>query len=275
MTTPDLKDRSTNWRDRLYEVIFEADTPAGKAFDVLLLWSIVLSVLVVMLESVASIRARYGDALYAVEWGFTILFTIEYLCRLVSVRRPLRYATSFFGVVDLLSIIPSYLSVVLAGSQYFLVIRILRLLRMFRILKLGEYLQEADVLLQALRASRPKISVFLFTVVTLVVIIGAIMYVVEGEESGFTNIPTSIYWAIVTLSTVGYGDIAPVTTFGKALASIVMLLGYGIIAVPTGIVTVELSRASQPAVSTQACPNCGAEGHDLDAVHCKYCGAQL
>lgn len=263
------------WRQRLHEIIFEAETPAGKTFDVLLLISIVVSVIVVMLESVTVVRARYGDLLIRLEWGFTLLFTIEYVLRLISVRRPLAYATSFFGVVDLLAIIPTYLSLLVPGTQYLLVIRILRLLRIFRVLKLAEYLSEAGVLGRALWASRRKISVFLLTVVTLVIIIGAMMYVVEGEENGFTDIPTGIYWAIVTLTTVGYGDVAPRTPLGQFLASIVMLLGYGIIAIPTGIVTLELSRASTPVVSTEACPNCGRTGHDPDADYCKFCGAKL
>lgn len=275
MTTPDVQRPSAAWRRKLHEIIFEADTPMGRAFDIALLWAITLSVLVVALESVARLRAQYGPVLLALEWGFTILFTVEYVCRLISVRRPFRYAASFFGVVDLLAILPTYLSLFVPGSQYLLVIRVLRLLRIFRLLKLVEYLHQADVLVTALRASRFKISVFLLTVLTLNVIIGAVMYVVEGEEHGFTDIPTSIYWAIVTLTTVGYGDISPGTGLGKAIASLVMLVGYGIIAVPTGIVTAELARAAQPTVSNQACPNCGAEGHDTDATFCKYCGAQL
>jgi voltage-gated potassium channel len=265
----------TAWRRRLHSIIFEAETPAGRAFDFVLLGCILLSVLAVMLESVAAIRTAHGATLIILEWGFTLLFTVEYLLRLVSVRRPVRYATSFFGLVDLLAIAPTYLSLLVPGTQYLLVVRILRLLRVFRVLKLGEYLVEADVLMRALRASRFKITVFLLTVFTLVVIVGSVMYVVEGEANGFRDIPTSIYWAVVTLTTVGYGDVAPRTPLGQFLASIVMLLGYGIIAVPTGIVTLELSRASQPVVSTQSCPVCSAEGHDPDAVYCKYCGAQL
>lgn len=196
--------------------------------------------------------------------------------RLLSVRRPLRYATSFFGVVDLLAIIPTYLSIFVPGSQYLLVIRILRLLRVFRLLKLTEYVEEADTLRRALRASSRKISVFISAVILLVVIIGALMYVIEGEAHGFTSIPVSIYWAIVTLTTVGYGDISPRTPFGQILASIVMIIGYGIIAVPTGIVSVELAQATrQLKITRQSCPSCGAEGHDPDALCCKYCGAKL
>jgi voltage-gated potassium channel len=267
---------SAGWRARLHEIIFEADTSAGRLFDFALIWLILLSVATVILESVRHIREQYGDSLYALEWFFTLLFTVEYLMRLMSVRRPLRYATSFFGVVDLLAIIPTYLSIFVPGSQYLLVIRILRLLRVFRLLKLSEYVTEANTLRRALRASRRKISVFLSAVVLLVIIIGALMYVIEGEEHGFTSIPVSIYWAIVTLTTVGYGDLSPRTPFGQILASIVMIVGYGIIAVPTGIVSVELAQAArQQNVTTQSCPSCGAEGHDPDALCCKYCGANL
>jgi voltage-gated potassium channel len=205
----------------------------------------------------------------------TILFTVEYGLRLLSLTQPRRYMTSFFGVVDVLAVVPTYLSVVLPGSQYFLTVRILRLLRIFRILKLSEYLAEAEVIMRALRESRRKISVFLLGVLTAVVIMGALMYVIEGEAHGFTSIPISIYWAIVTMTTVGYGDLSPHTALGKALASCVMILGYAIIAVPTGIVTVEMSHAMRRRVSTRACSRCSAEGHEHDARYCKYCGAQL
>jgi voltage-gated potassium channel len=263
-----------NWRRRLHEIIFEADTPAGKRFDIALISMILLSVLVVFLESISEVRAGYGPFLHAAEWYFTILFTIEYILRLMSVRKPLKYAFSFFGVIDVLAIIPTYLSYFVPGLQYLLTIRVLRLLRIFRILKLAEYISEARVITTALRASRKKISVFLLAVLSLVTIAGTLMYVIEGEERGFTSIPTSIYWAIVTLTTVGYGDISPQTPFGKAVASLIMISGYGIIAVPTGIVTVELTRAVSH-VSTQVCPSCASEGHDADAVYCKYCGSQL
>lgn len=266
---------SGGFRGRLHEVIFEADTRAGRAFDVTLIGLILLSVLAVMLESLSSVRGRYGAELYAAEWAFTILFTLEYVLRLSSVRRPLRYAASFFGVVDLLAIIPTYLSLLVPGSHYLLVVRILRLLRIFRVLKLAEHLTEADVLMRALRASRRKISVFLLTVLTMVVIIGTLLYVIEGEENGFTSIPVGIYWAVVTLTTVGYGDISPKTPAGQTLAAVVMIIGYGIIAVPTGIVTVEIAQAARKPVSTQSCPDCSSQGHDVDAVHCKYCGAKL
>lgn len=262
-------------RRSLHEIIFEADTPAGKLFDVLLILSIVVSVVLVMLDSVSSVRHAYGDLLYIGEWVFTILFTIEYGLRLYSVGRPLSYATSFFGVVDLLAILPTYLSIVFPGTQYFLVIRILRVLRVFRVLKLVQYMSEARVLMQAMRASRRKITVFLFVVLTLVVIFGSLMYIIEDPQSGFTSIPQSIYWAIVTLTTVGYGDISPQTGLGQSLAALIMVIGYGIIAVPTGIVTSELTHAARKPVSTQSCPQCSAEGHDPDAEFCKYCGAML
>lgn len=269
-------DRPTEaWRNVLHEVIFEAETPAGKAFDVALIWAIILSVIAVLLESVKRVGVAYGDVLYLTEWVFTLLFTIEYIMRLCSVRKPHRYALSFFGIVDLLAIVPTYLSVILPGTQYLLVIRILRLLRIFRIFKLTEYLSEANVIMSALRASRKKISVFLLAVLSLVVIIGSVMYVIEGEKNGFTDIPTSIYWAIVTMTTVGYGDLSPQTPFGKVLAAAVMIAGYGIIAVPTGIVTAEFSQVSRKQAISTSCPGCGAEGHDADANHCKYCGTQL
>jgi voltage-gated potassium channel len=270
-----LSSSSAPWRHKLHEIIFEAETPAGRAFDIALFITIGLSTLIVILESVSNIRANYRLTFLILEWCITGLFTVEYILRLLSVYHPARYAISFFGLIDLFAVLPTYLSLFIPGSQYLLVIRIVRLLRIFRVLKLAEYLNEAAQLQQALRASRRKISVFLLTVLMLVVIIGALMYVIEGEAHGFRDIPTSIYWAIVTLTTVGYGDIAPQTTLGQLLASAVMLLGYGIIAVPTGIVTIELSRTTRTPVSTQACPVCGREGHDYDAVHCKYCGAKL
>ncbi|MEM7249117.1 MAG: ion transporter [Acidobacteriota bacterium] len=265
----------TAWRHRLHEVIFEADTPLGKTFDVALLVAILMSVGAVVLESVASIRAEWGRELRLLEWGFTLLFSFEYLLRLVSVRRPLRYAFSFFGIVDLLAILPTYLSLLFTGAQSLLVIRALRLLRVFRVLKLAQYLGEAHSLHLALRASARKILVFLSVVLTLVLIVGSLMYLIEGEEHGFTSIPQSIYWAIVTMTTVGYGDIAPETVAGKLLASLVMILGYGIIAVPTGIVTVELSRGRDDRISTQACPSYSCEGHRDGARHCFDCGAAL
>ena len=262
-------------RQKLHEIIFEADTPAGRLFDVLLIIGILLSVLMVMLDSVSAIQTSYGGFLYAAEWFFTFLFTIEYVLRLYCVGRPILYARSFYGVIDLLAILPTYLSIFIPGSQYFLVIRLLRVLRIFRVLKLVQYLGEARLLMAALRASRRKIIVFLFTVLTLVIIFGSLMYFIESKESGFTSIPRSIYWAIVTLTTVGYGDISPKTGMGQFLAAIIMILGYAIIAIPTGIVTVEMSSAFSKKISTQACPECSAEGHDVDAMYCKHCGAKL
>ncbi|OQX95567.1 ion transporter [candidate division KSB1 bacterium 4572_119] len=263
------------WQQKCHEIIFEADTPAGKWFDVILIFSIILSVLAVMLDSVNPIKLKYGSLLFLIEWFFTVLFTIEYIFRLISVGRPLRYATSFYGVVDLLAVLPTYLSIFIPGSRFLTVIRILRVLRVFRVLKLVQYIREAKQLKQALRASRRKITVFLFTVLTMVIILGSLMYVIEGEKNGFTSIPRSIYWSIVTLTTVGYGDISPKTGLGQTLAAIIMIMGYSIIAVPTGIVTVEISKTSSGGISTQTCPQCSAEGHDTDAVYCKYCGAKL
>lgn len=264
----------STWRNQLHTIIYEADTPGGKLFDVILLISIGLSVLAVALESVDSIRAAHGQRLRNIEWFFTILFTVEYILRLVSVQRPLQYARSFFGIIDFISFFPTYLTLLIPGAQTLMVIRILRLLRIFRIFKMAAYLQEAEVLRRALWASRRKIAVFLMAVLTSVIIIGSLMYVVEGAQSGFTSIPVGIYWAIVTLSTVGYGDVAPVTPLGQMMAAIVMLLGFGIIAVPTGIVSLELTRP-RAGMSSQACPACGREGHDLDARYCKYCGSSL
>jgi voltage-gated potassium channel len=262
-------------RAKLHEIIFEADTRAGRLFDVALIWSILISVLAVMLDSVRSIGLAHGDFLIAVEWFFTIMFTIEYCLRLSCIGRPLRYATSFFGIVDLLAIVPTYLSVLLPGSQFLLVIRILRVIRIFRVLKLVRFTHEANTMARAMRASSRKILVFFSTVLALVVIFGAVMYLIEGEGNGFTSIPRSVYWAIVTMTTVGYGDISPKTAFGQAIASIVMILGFAIIAVPTGIVASEMTRAERLNVSTQSCPQCASEGHDAGAKYCKDCGAQL
>jgi len=258
----------------LYEVIFEADTPAGKAFDVVLLGAILLSVLAVMLESVATVRQVHGRLLYTVEWAFTILFTIEYAMRLVSVRHPHRYALSFFGVVDLLAVVPTYLSMIFAGAQTLLVLRILRLLRLFRIFKLTRYVGEARQLRAALRASRYKIAVFLLAVFSVVVIVGSLMYLIEGPERGFTSIPRGVYWAIVTMTTVGYGDIAPQTVLGQTVAAILMIMGYAIIAVPTGILSVEIAQAREN-IPLLTCPGCGHEEHAEDAVYCRRCGTRL
>lgn len=265
------------WRKKLFEVIFEADTPAGKLFDVLLIVSILASVAVVMLDSVSSVHAKWGPTLKGAEWVFTVLFTIEYVLRLICAGRAVRYARSFFGVVDLLAIVPTYLNLLLPGSRYLLVIRLLRVLRIFRILHLGRFVSEANVLMSALAASKRKILVFFFAVLTLVVILGSLMYVIEGRDpaSGFTSIPKSVYWAIVTLTTVGYGDISPQSGVGQMLAAMVMILGYSIIAVPTGIVTAEMTQAYKKEITTQTCPQCTRQGHDKDAKHCKYCGASL
>lgn len=263
-------------RRRLHEIIFESDTPAGRAFDVVLLWAVILSVLVVMIESVADVRRDHGELLRAVEWGFTGLFSLEYVMRLIAVRRPLRYATSFFGVIDLLAILPTLVSLVIPGAQALLVVRIARLLRVFRILKLASFLHEADVLKRALKASRAKITVFLGAVITVAVVMGTLMYLIERKNPGFDNIPRSIYWAIVTLTTVGFGDITPKTPFGQVVSSCLMIMGYGIIAVPTGIVSVELANATrQTEVSGQSCPSCSAEAHLPDAVYCRRCGHAL
>ncbi|MEJ2054169.1 MAG: ion transporter [Calditrichaceae bacterium] len=263
------------WQNKLHEVIFEADTPGGKLFDVVLIGAIILSVIAVMFDSVKSVSIRYGRILYIIEWVFTLLFTLEYMLRILSVKKPVQYIISFYGVVDLLAVLPTYLSVIFPGVQFLLVIRLLRVLRIFRVLKLVQYLSEARMLRRALRASSRKITVFIFTVLTLVTIMGSLMYVIEGEPNGFTSIPRSIYWAIVTLTTVGYGDISPMTGLGQVLAAVIMICGYGIIAVPTGIVTVEMNRIADKKVSTQACPECSAEEHDVDARFCKYCGARL
>lgn len=262
------------WRRHLHTIIFEADTLAGRTFDITLIACILASVIVVLLDSVSSVRADYHGVLYVFEWIFTIIFTVEYVLRLLAVRRPASYAKSFFGVVDFLSIAPTWISLLLPGAEYLMTFRIVRLLRIFRILKLTEYVAEASVITGALRASRRKILVFIFAILTLVVILGSMMYVIEGEKHGFADIPTSIYWAIVTMTTVGYGDLAPATPLGKLLACIVMLTGYAIIAVPTGIVTAEFT-ARRNAVSTQACPNCGSEGHEVDAKFCRNCGSAM
>jgi voltage-gated potassium channel len=271
---PSTQKPAPGLRSRLHEVIFEAETPAGKTFDVALLLVILTSVVAAMLESVPAYRARWGGGLWQLEWGFTGLFAVEYLLRLFAVRRPLRYATSFFGVVDLLAIIPTPLSLLFPGVQTLLVVRVVRLLRMFRVLKLVTFLGEADILLTALRHSRRKITVFIGGILSVVVIVGALMTVVEGPERGFDSIPRGMYWAVVTLTTVGYGDYAPTTGLGRLIASGLMILGYGIIAVPTGIVSVELAQATRAATAL-ACPACGGEGHELDARHCKHCGANL
>lgn len=270
----DTEPGSDELRRRLHTLIFEADTPAGRLFDLILLGAILLSVITVILESVEELGEQYGFWFHSIEWGLTILFSIEYALRLYSVRKPWVYARSFFGVVDFIAILPTYLSLFVSGAQMFLIVRVLRLLRVFRILKLVYFLSEARILLRALRASRGKIVVFLFFVVLMVTVIGAVMYLVEGENNPeFRNIPVSIYWAIVTLTTVGFGDITPTTNLGRFLSALVMILGYAVLAVPTGIVTMEMIR--NRSTNTQSCPSCSAEGHDDNARFCKFCGSSL
>jgi voltage-gated potassium channel len=271
-----------NWKDKLHEIIYEADTPAGKLFDVVLLFAIITSIILVMLESVKSIDLKYHKLLNIAEWIITILFSIEYAARIITVKKPIRYITSFYGIIDLLSTIPKYLSLLFAGTHALVALRALRLLRVFRILKLGRYLGASNNLLLALRASRAKISVFLFAVVIVAIILGTIMYLIEGEKNGFTNIPKSVYWCIVTLTTVGFGDITPQTPVGQFIASLVMILGYGIIAVPTGIVSAEYAQHSKPKtkeedihLNTQSCPNCSASKHKDNAEYCYSCGTKL
>lgn len=263
------------FRRRLYTIIFEAETPAGRTFDALLLVAIVSSVVAIMLESVADIRARAGDWLRTAEWFFTVLFTIEYAVRLYAVEKPLRYARSFFGLVDLLSIVPTYISVLLPGAQNLLVIRALRLLRVFRVFKLGRFLGEQNLLLISLRRSRAKVFVFLVSVLIMDLLLGSAMYLIEGPAAGFTSIPRSMYWAIVTMTTVGYGDIAPQSPWGQALAAFVMILGYSVIAVPTGILTAGIVEAARPIPNTRTCPHCLRAGHDADAAYCRHCGGAL
>ncbi len=264
-----------NLRKKLFEIIFEADTPRGKAFDVVLLILILVSTISVILETVPSINRMYSKEMKLLEWIITILFSIEYLLRIYSSNKPLKYIFGFYGIVDLLAIIPTFLGTIVVGTHSLIVIRALRLLRVFRIFKITRYISEEMTLLKALKASRVKISVFLFMLLMLVLIIGTVMYLVEGEKNGFTSIPKSIYWAIVTMTTVGYGDITPQTSVGQLLSGIVMILGYSIIAVPTGIVSVEIANTIKKAQNTQVCQNCMKEGHDNDALYCKYCGTKL
>ena len=271
-----MKSNTPSWRHRLHEIIYEADTPSGKAFDLILLVLIILSVVLVMLESISEIQLQYALLLNQLEWGITILFSLEYLMRLVVVKKPLRYVVSFFGIIDLLSLLPKYISFFFMGSSSLVALRALRLLRVFRILKLSRYIGESNYLMNALWASRAKIGVFLFAVIILCIIFGTVMYLVEGESNGFTSIPKSIYWCIVTLTTVGYGDIAPVTPLGRLIASFIMIMGYGIIAVPTGIVTSEMTQQHKtPDTNTQACPHCMEETHLDNAKYCHKCGNLL
>jgi len=284
------------WRTRLHEIIYEADTPAGKLFDVLLLIFILLSIVLVMLESVNSIDKKYHNILYFGEWIVTILFSIEYILRIISVKRPFRYIFSFFGIIDFLSTIPMYFTFLFGGTPALVTLRALRLLRVFRILKLARYLGASNQLKDSIIASRVKILVFLFAVMVSSIVFGTIMYLVEGAENGFTNIPKSVYWCIVTLTTVGFGDIAPKTPLGQFITTIIMILGYGIIAVPTGIVSAEYAKNANKSAknegqkeldhshsteikevhtNSQCCINCLAEKHQDDAIYCHKCGCKL
>ena len=262
-------------RGQTYRVIFGTSTPAGKIFDVFLMLAIVASVAVVMLDSVQGIQAEHETRLRALEWLFTLLFTFEYGLRIWCVRVPRVYALSFFGVIDLLAVLPTYLSLLLPGGQFLVVIRILRVMRVFRVLKLVRYVGEASVLSQALRNARYKISIFVLAVLSIVVVVGSLMYLIEGPAAGFTSIPRGVYWGIVTLTTVGYGDIAPLTPWGQAMASVVMIMGYGIIAVPTGIITAELAIAPRSEIGARDCPSCATSEHDAKAMFCRRCGEGL
>ena len=264
------------FRASLYTIIFEAETRAGRLFDLALIAAILLSVVVVVLDSVQAISANHGDVLSVLEWFFTLLFTAEYLARLYCVRRPLRYATSFFGIIDFLSVLPTYLAMLLPGAHVLLDLRILRLLRIFRILKLTSYVEEYGMLNRALLASRRKILIFLSVVMMVVLLMGTVMYVVEGPENGYTSIPTSVYWAITAITTVGFGDIVPKTDIGRTISSLMMLLGWSILAVPTGIISSELTvQHGRARATTRTCHECLSEGHELGAKFCKDCGAPL
>lgn len=276
MSSGHAEDTRPPWRRRLHTIIFEADTPAGLAFDEALLLAIVLSVAVVVLASIDSVMSAWGPWLIAAEWLFTVLFTVEYALRLLAVSKPAAYARSFFGVVDLLSVIPTWLGLFIAGAESLLVVRLLRMVRIFRVFKLANHLQEGRLIVAALQRSARKITVFMTAVLALITILGAMMYVVEGPAYGFTSIPIGMYWAAVTITTVGYGDISPGTPLGRVVAMAAMLTGYAILAVPTGIVSVEIARGEREReVTTQACPACGCEGHGTDARYCYACGAAL
>lgn len=263
-------------RSKLHEIIYEADTPAGKLFDIVLLLLIIISIAALMLESVSGIRTKYGNELEMIEWVITIFFSVEYIGRILTVRKPLKYVLSFYGIIDLLATLPTYIDLFFPGWHFLLALRAIRLLRVFRVLKLIHFVGASNLLVVALRKSRIKIAVFLFTVVILCVIFGTMMYMIEGPENGFTNIPVSIYWTIVTLTTVGFGDITPQTPLGQFLSMVIMVLGYGIIAVPTGIVTSEIAfNEKMPHSNTQTCPDCSAENHRDNAEFCYRCGAKL
>jgi voltage-gated potassium channel len=272
-----MKKKHKNWKSRLHEIIYEADTKDGKFFDVVLLILILASIILVMLESVKSFNEQHSDFLNIAEWVITILFTLEYFARIISIKKPKEYIFSFYGVVDFLSTIPKYLTLFFVGTHTLAALRALRLMRVFRILKLTRFIGASNDLMLALKASKAKIFVFLSFVVILCIILGTLMYMIEGEENGFTSIPRSVYWAIVTMTTVGYGDIAPHTAFGQFIASLIMILGYGIIAIPTGIVSAEMTKSNSKEVqiNTQSCPSCANENHNDDADFCYECGYKL
>lgn len=265
----------SNWKDRLHEIIYEADTPEGKAFDIVLLFVILLSIALIMLESMQSFRQNFPTLIYFTEWFITIAFTIEYILRIICIKKPSKFIFSFYGIIDFLSTIPTYLTLIFGGHNLFFGLRAFRLLRVFRILRMANYVKEGNRLLDSLRHSRAKILVFLFGVLIICIIMGTVMYLVEGPEAGFRNIPISIYWCIVTLTTVGYGDLAPITPLGQLISSIIMIVGYGIIAVPTGIVTAEYSWRKKVHLNTQVCPHCTERKHLDKAVFCHHCGNKL
>ncbi len=274
----DNKNTRTSWRHKLHEILYEADTPMGKIFNMVLLITILASIMLVMLESVRSFDEKYHNFLNISEWVITILFSIEYIARVIAVKKPIKYITSFYGIIDLLSTIPKYVSIIFVGSHSLVALRALRLMRIFRILKLARYIGESSNFVKALRASRAKIIVFISFVIIMCIILGTVMYLVEsGQDSGFTSIPRSVYWAIVTLTTVGYGNIAPITPLGQFIAALIMIMGYGVIAIPTGIVSSEMTKTSKKDVqtSTQACANCMAEAHRDNAEFCYECGERL
>jgi len=267
--------QNKHWKTKLYEIIYEADTRAGKWFDIILILVILASIIIVMLESVNSIDANYHNFLNIAEWIITILFSLEYIARIICIQKPTKYIFSFYGIIDFLSTIPKYISIFFIGTHALVALRALRLLRIFRILKLARYLGASNKLISALKASKIKIAVFLFSILVLTIILGTVMYIIEGSENGFTSIPYSMYWAIVTLTTVGYGDISPHTPIGQLIASMVMILGYGIIAVPTGIVTSEMTKQDKIHTNTQTCPNCLNDKHLDNAIYCNHCGEKL
>lgn len=270
-----LQTKNRNWRDILHEVIYEADTREGKLFDIVIFIAILVSITTVMLESVREINEKYSLVLNSTEWIITILFSIEYVLRIISIKKPTKYIFSFYGIIDFLSTIPKYLSLFFVGTHHLVALRALRLMRIFRILKLARFIGESNNLMRALKASRARISVFLFFVLIVCIILGTVMYLIEGTENGFTSIPRSVYWAIVTMTTVGYGDIAPQTPIGQFIASAIMILGYAIIAIPTGIVSSEISKTADIDLNTQSCPNCSYGGHDDEAIYCYHCGTEL